>query len=122
MKSSLQCSSLLLLISLLLSGCLGGETWRWQHPDELTDQARLQAIVSCEQLADEEVRRNYAFYDYYPFPVYRSYSPQDRFFFRDHYFHYLNHRRMQDRNRYFHICMKAKGWKLVKLPEPQEKE
>ncbi|WP_303721069.1 hypothetical protein [Malonomonas rubra] len=112
-------SFLLLLpaILLLLSGCIGLNRWEWQHPENYGDAARQQAIAECDQIAGEEVfRRNYFYFPLYP-RYYDRYYDHDRrpFYWTDDYF-YRTQQKLYDRQRFFRICMKAKGWHLVEIP------
>lgn len=113
---------LLLASSLVLSGCMTSGNWVWQHPIEQDDQARVQAIIACEQIADDEVRRK-VYYSPYRFPYYdRYYSRHDHYFYWPNDFFYNAHREFQDWNRYFRICMKAKGWRRVNISKPEAKQ
>lgn len=111
--------AILLTSLLLLSGCIGKQQWEWQHPQNPGDEAKRLAIAECEKIASEELRPG-DYYLYFPYPSYF-----DRHVFKERYPYYWNDyylfRAQQDffeRQRYFRICMKAKGWQLVKLPAP----
>ena len=105
---------LLLLLPLLLSGCIGYARWEWQHPEGYDAKARQQAVAECEQIAWEESYRFRTFF----YPRYDGW-----YYDRHHRSHYLIedyrfylHQELQERRRYFRICMKSKGWQLVEIP------
>lgn len=112
---SIHCCTLLLL--LLLAGCIGRSQWAWQHPAGYGETERQQAIAECEMIATEESSR----YDYYlPDPFF-----YDRYYFRGQHLYYWPgfyrydwHRERHEYQRFFRTCMKAKGWRLIKLPQP----
>lgn len=100
---------------LLLSGCIGRNQWVWQHPSGYGEQEKQQAITDCEAIANAEAR-HYAYPFPYPHYYDRFYYRDERFLYFPQYYHYLNQWEFEQRRRFFRICMKSKGWRLVKLP------
>lgn len=114
----------ILLILLLLSGCVGYGNWSWQHPQGLGELERQQAIAECEAIATEEINRHDYLFPYprgYFFPYYynRHNYRDSRYYYLPRYYLYDGHSEYQDRKRYFRICMKSKGWRMVQAPLSQ---
>ncbi|PLY04008.1 MAG: hypothetical protein C0622_03455 [Desulfuromonas sp.] len=111
-----------LTLLMLLSGCAGTGTWVWEHEQQLDAVALAQARSECEQLARREADRLDFFYPpYSDYPFYRQgfhppyYQPWIGWSQHSRFFRY------QDNfDRFFRICMTAKGWHLVK--RQQEKQ
>lgn len=116
----------LLLLVLLLAGCAPPTKWVWQHPQGLDQQQLQQAISSCDQIAQDEIARN-DYFTPYLFPYYPPYA-DSYYFWRHRYlydypyyppsYYYDSERRFFDRQRFFRICMHAKGWRKVPLDKP----
>lgn len=80
-------------------------------------------MAECRTIADEEVSRQHFFYYSYPYPYLGNFNNRkDRFFYRSQDYHYKTHREQLERHRYFRICMKAKGWTLVKIDLEQAQQ
>ena len=114
--------SLLLVLPLLLSGCLGSGYWVWQHPDGLSNAALQEAKLECRQLAERQVDR----FDYY-YPAYYGPYYDDYFFWQGHHRPYYwrqplydFHRYNRDLDRLYNVCMQAKGWQLIYYDPPPE--
>jgi hypothetical protein len=113
---------LLLLCLLSLSGC--GAPWVWQHPQGLGPQELQRATAECRELAWEEANR-YDFFGPYPYPYFFPYyaRPHHRhphFWYDDPPpFYYHSQRRILDEQRFFQICMQAKGWRQVPVTAPR---
>lgn len=110
---------LLAVILMLLTGCLGNRGLEWQHADIFSADARQQAMAECEEIAREEMlHRNllpsFAYPPYYDRYYDRRYKP---LYWAD-YFHNRSHYEFLERRRYFRICMRAKGWRLLETPAP----
>ncbi len=112
---------------LLLSGCVSKSYWVWQHPDKQGELQLLQDQKECRELAQTEVAQINYFYDFYDmgylydFPYYDD-SYRGRYhrpFFRG-YHHYRFIREQDYFERFFRVCMKAKGWQQVKA-DPEAK-
>jgi len=110
------------LICLLLTGC--ATPWVWEHPQKLGPEELQAATAECEQLAREEANRNdyflpgpYPYFSPYPsrFNDYRYAYPYDYPFS----FYYDSQRRFDDLQRFFRICMQAKGWRQVPATPPR---
>jgi len=104
-----------LIFVLLLAGC--ATPWVWQHPQGLGKQELEQATNECLDLAWQEANSR----DYYT-PYYYPYYPYyDRYYYRHspYYYDYPppifydSQRRLYDEQRFFRICMHAKGWRQV---------
>jgi len=117
---------------LLLSGCAGNSYWTWQHPDKQGELLLLKDQKICRDLAQAEVANiNYyaGYYRSYDFPFYGPYYrdryPQNYFRsynnFFNNYSYYRFLQQQDDRERFYRICMKSKGWHRVKvLPEENQ--
>jgi len=112
---------------LLLCGCISNNRWVWQHPDKQGELQLLKDQTECRKLAQTEVAQINYFSDYYDmgylydFPFY-GYSYRGKYrrpFFRG-YHHYRFMQEQDDFERFFRVCMKAKGWQRVKV-EPEAK-
>lgn len=116
-KLLLQLISITLL--LLLCGCASLSYWTWQHPNIQSELQLLKDRKECRELARTEVVQinyYYSFYNMgqrYDFPSY--YYDQYRSPFFHGYHHYLFMQQQEDLERFFLICMKAKGWQQVKV-------
>lgn len=115
------------VLLLLLCGCVSHNQWTWQHPEKQGELQLLKDQKKCRELAQTEVAQInylYNFYamDYlYNFPFYDHYY-RDRYlrpFFRG-YHHYRFMQEQDDFERFYRVCMKAKGWQRVKV-EPEAK-
>ncbi|MEE4253186.1 MAG: hypothetical protein V2I50_03980 [Desulfuromusa sp.] len=117
---------------LLLSGCSSSSYWTWQHPDKLGELPLLRDQKICRDLAQREVANiNYydGYYRSFDFPFYRPYyrDRYSRYYFRSYnnfFYNYSYYRFLQqqnDRERFYRICMKSKGWHRVKVvPEANQ--
>lgn len=111
---------------LFLGGCASSSYWAWQHPDKQGELQLLKDQKECRDLAQAEVAKiNYYFdfYNMYDFPYYWP-SPRDRHHrpvlrsyhpYFGSYGHYRFLQQQDDLDRFFRICMKAKGWRRVKI-------
>lgn len=115
-----------ILLVLLLSGCARNSYWTWQHSDKLGELPLLQDQKICRDLALREVANiNYydGYYHRYDFPFYRPYYwdryPQNYFRSYNNFYNNYNYYRFlqqqDDRQRFYRICMKSKGWYRVKV-------
>jgi len=110
------------LFSLLfLWGC--ASPWTWQHPDGLGEQELQNAVQECQKIARDEVNR----FDYYtPYPAPPYFPLHDRFRHYNPYWdtyppplYYDSQRKFIDEERFFRICMFAKGWRQTPTSESQ---
>jgi hypothetical protein len=106
---------------LLLCGCVGNSYWTWQHPDKQSELQLLKDRNECRNLAQTEVAQINYFYDFYDYGMddFPFYAPSYRNrFYRPYFRGYHNYKFFQQQNdleRFFRICMKAKGWQRVKI-------
>ncbi len=102
---------------LLLSGCLGNSYLAWQHPAGLSNAELQTAKAQCRQLAQNEVNRFDYYEPYYDHPFYyERYSRGGHYrpyFWRRSYYDF--HRYNIDLDRFYKVCMQAKGWYLVRI-------
>ena len=117
-KHFLQLVAVFMLL-LLLCGCVSHSHWTWQHPDKQSELQLLKDRKDCRDLAWAEVAQAnyfYDFYDRYAFPFYDPYYHNRFYPLHFHgYYHYQFFQRQEDLERFFRICMKAKGWQRVKI-------
>ncbi len=111
---------------LLLCSCISPSYWIWQHPNKQGELQLLKDRKECHELAKTEVAQinyYYAFYNMGQRYEYLSYSPYYYDRYRRPYFHSYHHFRFVqqqgDLERFFQICMKAKGWRRVRV-EPEK--
>lgn len=110
-------------LTLLLSGCASTTYWSWEHP--LHDQSLLAGIQQeCRLLAREEADRNEFFYGYRSSPYYWPYFSKRHYY--DPYWNWYYHDRVlryhDDIDRNYRLCMKAKGWALVKKQKEEKQD
>ncbi|WP_156827025.1 hypothetical protein [Geopsychrobacter electrodiphilus] len=106
---------------LLLCGC--GVPLVWQHPEGLSQAELQQATDECLRLSRQEAENSdYFSPHFYPrFPFYdRHYYRHSAYWYGEPPpFYYDVQRRWYDEQRYFHICMLAKGWRQVPAIPPR---
>lgn len=110
---------IVILMLLVLGGCAAYPRLIWEHPQGFDADQRLQAQQECRELAHREARYQSFFYGDLFFPFHRSFYYHDR-----HYpsstFWYEHHRQLKyqdDLDRFYHLCMEAKGWRLIPLEQ-----
>lgn len=111
---------LLLALPFFVGGCASGTYWTWEHPTY--GQGRLGADQQeCRQLARQEANRNDFFYGYGSYPLYWPHFSRRYYYdpYWDWYYHDRFMRYQNDLDRYYRLCMKAKGWSLVKKQKEQ---
>lgn len=101
--------------SLLLTGCIGTDQWVWQHAAGFDVNIRQQTIHECESIAKDEARR-FDFYFLDPYYYERFYYRGMHYPFFYPYYGFDSYREFQLRRGFFNVCMKAKGWRLVRQP------
>jgi hypothetical protein len=111
-----------LLLPIVLGGCVNKSHWVWKHPEKPTELEFLSDKKECNDLAQEESSKIDYYYGYrslFSSPFYTPYY-HDRYSYHpfandDRYF-----RQQDDLERFFRVCMKAKGWELVKVEKKKE--
>lgn len=95
-----------IFLLLLLSGCGSHSNRTWQHPDKQGELQLLKDWKECRELAQTEVAQINYFYNFYGGGMYELpyYGP-----------YYRGDRYQDDVERFFRVCMKAKGWQRVKI-------
>jgi len=108
---------LALLLPIVLGGCVNKSHWVWKNPEKPAESDYLKDEKECNELAQSETSRIDYYYGYHslfssPFytPYYHDRCSYHPFANDDRYF-----RQQDDLERFFRICMKAKGWKLIKV-------
>lgn len=111
-------------LSLLQFGCVSNTYWTWEHND-LSNSQLAKDRQECRQLAQNEAdSRDFFYNNYRNDPFYWPYHPRKHFY--DPYWNWNWYRhnsfiRYQDNlERYFTICMKAKGWTPVQKIKKKE--
>lgn len=109
-------SLLLIVLMLILSGCASKTYWEWEHKDQVDRSQLLKDREECRKIARQEADRND---HYYLYNDYFYYWPYDRWGRRYvPYWGWHHHSRFMryqdDLERFFSVCMKSKGWTLVK--------
>lgn len=112
---------LTLLLPIILGGCVSKSHWVWKNLEKPTELEFLKDKKECRDLAREETSRIDYYYDYAPFgrpfgiPFYAPYH-YDYHGYRHHFFNdYRYFQEQDDYDRFFRVCMKAKGWEWVKV-------
>jgi hypothetical protein len=104
----------ILALTLLQFGCVSNTYWTWEH-NELNNSQLAEDRQECRQLAQKEADSHNFFYNYRYDPFYWPYHQRKHSY--DPYWNWYRHNsfiRYQDNlDRYFYICMKAKGWERV---------
>jgi hypothetical protein len=111
---------LLLLFCLPLYAC--GPSLVWQHPQMLGQTELQQATAECRKLSWQEANSTdyYTPYLYPRFPLYgRHYYRYSPFWYDDPPLYYAAQQRWLDEQRFFRICMLAKGWRQVPANPPR---
>ncbi len=113
----------LLALTVALTGCVSNSYWAWEHHD-LNRNNRLTLAEDqreCHNLAHDEANRYDYLYFYRNYPYFKPYYRQGRYYdpfwewqYHDRFFRYQN-----ALDRYYRICMKAKGWSLIKKTKEQ---
>ena len=98
---------------LLLCSCGSHSNWTWQHPNKQGELLLPEDLKECRELAQTEVLQINYFYDCYGYGMYdlSYYGP-----------YYRGDRYQDDLERFFQVCMKAKGWQRVKIIGTESKE
>ncbi|MCW8892073.1 MAG: hypothetical protein OQK50_00625 [Deltaproteobacteria bacterium] len=90
--------------------------WVWEHEEVKSQSLLLKDQQDCRKLARQEADQVNYFFRYTDFPFYWPYY--DRQSFHRPYWGWNNHYRFlrwqDDYDRFFHLCMRAKGWRLSK--------
>jgi len=117
---------LILLTTILLGGCVSKSHWVWKNPDKPTEIDFLKDKKECRELARSETAQIDYYYDYSPFgppfgiPFYVPYY-YDRYSYRHPFFNdYRYFQEQDDLEHFYRVCMKAKGWELVKIEKKKE--
>jgi len=107
---------LLTLLLFVLSGCASKTYWEWEHKDHLDRSILLADRQECQKIARREADRNDHYYLYHDYLYYWPYDRWGRYYvpYRGWYLHSRFMRYQDDLERFFSVCMKAKGWTLVK--------
>lgn len=109
---------ILLLLALVLNGCAGNSYWTWEHPQGLGSQQLQKDELECRRLAEREANISSYRYYYYDYPYYDLYAYRGRhhpaYYDWTWYNHYRFIQYQDDLDRYFRVCMTAKGWQLVR--------
>lgn len=104
----------ILILTLLQFGCVSNSYWTWEH-NELNNSQLANNRQECRQLARIEADNHDFFYSYRNDPFYWPYNPRKHF--NEPYWSWYRHNRFiryqENLDRYFYICMKAKGWERV---------
>ena len=115
------------MLAMILGGCVGKSHWVWQNPEKTTDREFLEDKKECRDLASEESSRIDYYYDYSPFgrpfgiPFYSPYHRHNYHGNRHTFFNDDRYFQEQDAyDRFFRVCMKAKGWKWVKVEKEKD--
>lgn len=108
---------LVLAFVLIQSGCASKTYWTWEH-NELTTSQMVKDRQECRQLARIEADNHDFFYNYRYDPFYWPHHSRKHYYNSYWDWNWYRHDRFiryQDSlDRYFYICMKAKGWERVK--------
>lgn len=104
-----------ILLLLILSGC-ATSTLVWEHTQGLDAEQRLLAQQECRELAHREARYQSFFYDGLFFPLRSSFYYHERYYAPSPFW-YEHNRQMRyhdNANRFYRLCMEAKGWRLIR--------
>jgi hypothetical protein len=108
---------LLLTLILFLSGCASTTYWTWEHKEDFSRSQLQKDRQECRRIAQIEANQSNLFYNdwYDPFYwSYRSHRNNHDPFYWSWYRHDRFLRYQDDLDRYYFICMRAKGWERVK--------
>lgn len=114
----------LLMCSLALGGCATTTQWTWEHVDHLDQAVLAKDREECRNIARQEANQHQYDPFYYDDFYFWPYQRWGRYPFS--YWGWSHHSRFElyqdNLERYFNVCMKAKGWSLVRKPIKPDQE
>ncbi len=107
------------LLLLSFCGCVNSGRWAWEHPDKNSKRQLQYDKKACRNLAQAEGAKIDYFNEFYArdnvyfyVPSYRDKDYQ-KYLRRHNYDSFFQ--QQTDLGRFYLICMKAKGWRRVKV-------